>query len=86
MGAAKQPYCRYCKARLQWRRTFRGELISLDAEPVEGGKFVVRENIALLVRHPLKGERLYKPHWASCPGAQQAREAAQAKRQLRMFD
>lgn len=75
--------CRTCKAEIRWAVTEQGRPIPLDLEPVPDG------NIRLAAAHALggmaraivvpeqrRGElagELYRPHFASCPHADQHR-------------
>jgi hypothetical protein len=79
--------CRYCPARIRWVTTVDGRRLPLDPEPSEDG-IVVPLHVGgrLLARVLREDERQgaevagprFRPHWQTCPGADQARADARA--------
>ena len=56
--------CRNCKAEIIWVETAAGKKMPLDAKPVKMA--LVKEGIAEIID-------VYRPHWATCPGAAEFR-------------
>lgn len=75
--------CKYCPAQIVWAKTAKGKMMSFDKSPVDDGEWALdftgegpprarRAEAGTLIR--------YKTHWATCPGAQKARDEARARR------
>ena len=68
--------CRSCHAPIRWVRTRRGELMPLDADPVADGNVILDDDgraVVLGNQLPLAQPTRYRPHFASCPHADQWR-------------
>lgn len=74
------PACKVCNKPIIWSRTFGGNLIPLDAKPVLGGIYELRDRLALRVPQSFTGPA-YRPHSAEC-----GKRAAFEKRQLKLFN
>jgi hypothetical protein len=64
--------CRSCGASITWHPTPAGNLMPVDAEPVEGGNLVVVNGVALTAGMLDEGPR-YVSHFATCPDADEHR-------------
>lgn len=73
------PRCRSCPAQIRWVRTNKGGKMPLDDKPVVGGNIIMIGGLAVtLTGDELEearetGERLWMPHWATCPKAKRHR-------------
>ncbi len=66
--------CRYCDHLIQFVQTPNGGRMPVEAEPVLRILMDQGSEIGRVVR-------LYEPHWANCPGANQARIDAKARKE-----
>jgi len=56
--------CRYCNASLRFLKTRSGKFMPVEADPV---KVLVHGSDGYVLKSG------YRPHWESCPGADEAR-------------
>ena len=81
--------CKYCKAPIIWLKTTRGKWMCVDEglkpyKETKNGKDLVVTDRGETVRCNLEFEgwatgMARTPHWATCPGAEQARADKKAK-------
>ena len=64
--------CSTCSAPVIWARTLKGSRNIFDAEPVDDGEWSIIDGIAIHARRD--GMPTYRPHWATCPQADQHRK------------
>lgn len=73
--------CKYCGAKIVWAKSAKGKMMPFDKGPVDDGEWTLdntgdgpvqarRAEAGTLIR--------YMPHWATCPGAEKARDEARA--------
>ena len=63
--------CRTCRAPLVWAYTETGKRMPFDAHPAEDGSWVIRNGTAAY--DPFARGPRYRPHFATCPDADQHR-------------
>ncbi len=68
--------CRGCGQRMIWGKTVAGKAIPLDPELSERGNMILENGVAKVVDRSLypPGVKLYMPHHATCPKAQEFRK------------
>lgn len=76
--------CDYCPAEVIWAVTASNNRMMIDPSPRPDGNVVLRVKalgapLAIVYGRPpvtVPAHSRYRPHWATCPGADQARQAA----------
>ncbi len=72
-----QSTCKYCGAVIRWATTEAGKAMPLNPEPdARGNQELLAHGGGDRVRGAgpsTPDHRRYKPHWATCPGANKAR-------------
>jgi len=65
--------CRTCRAPIVWAQTFTGRRMPLDLHPTDDGSYTITDGLAVYA--PDADAPRYRPHWASCPHADQHRKS-----------
>lgn len=68
--------CRYCGARVTWRRTENNRRMPLNPDPDPHGNVVMRDGIAVVLTGTAEltaGTARYMPHAATCTAAPRGR-------------